>query len=362
MSERLASLKTDVGPIILEGFIHLTYGLLSVLLIGPLFSSSRSLVLASGCCPRHLKKLLLPGERIRGSVGRRTQIETLELPLSPQTRHGQRDHSDLVAMNGSPIECVCGLRYSEGLAKGALAYPPNKTTVNDIHTEAWSIKDGQVVPRNEDIVLKDGGRKVNATYLYAHLAESSKLAQTLNNDAATKIIRVSMSSASRIVRQYGGEIRSLDGDRVMAIFMGEDKNWNAVLATLGINWAVLEIIRPAIKSNWCDGEKFSDISHGIGIDPGEALIVRGGVRDHNDLISIGVVANVAAKLSELRGSYSIRITDRVRVELNDKLLTYDEGRKRVWNKLFDSVKVAEPIKRSSGRTSSGGLDERPRDR
>lgn len=218
-------------------------------------------------------------------------------------------------------------------------YPPIETTVDDILTAKWSITDGRVVPKTEDVVLKNGGRKVDATYLYADLAESSKLAQTLTKEATAKIIRVYINTASRILRQHGGEIRSFDGDRVMAIFMGEDKNWNAVRAALGINWAVLEVIRPAIKSNWSDGENFSNISHGIGIDTGEALIVRGGVRDHNDLISIGAAPNVAAKLSDIRGSYSIHITDRVRDELNEELLTYDEGRRQVWNKNFGSTSV-----------------------
>lgn len=218
-------------------------------------------------------------------------------------------------------------------------YPTIESSVDDILKATWSITDGRVVPKTEDIVLKNGGKKVDATYLYADLADSSKLAQSVTNEAAAKIIRAYINTASRILRRCDGEIRSFDGDRVMAIFMGEDKNWNAVRAALGINWAVSEVLRPAFKANWSDVEDYYEVDHGIGIDTGQALIVRGGVRDNNDLISIGAAPNVAAKLSDIRGSYSIHITDRVYSELNDKLLTYDEGTKRIWNKPYGNVNV-----------------------
>lgn len=95
-------------------------------------------------------------------------------------------------------------------------------------TAAWSITNGTVVPTTDDIVMRNGGRLLDATYAYADLADSSKIAQTLKKEAAAKIIRAFVNSATRILRNFGGEIRSFDGDRVMAIFVGDDKNWNAV--------------------------------------------------------------------------------------------------------------------------------------
>lgn len=218
-------------------------------------------------------------------------------------------------------------------------YPTIESTVDDIFGAAWNITDGIVVPKTDDIVLKNGGKNVDATYLYADLAESSKLAQTLYKETVGKIIRAYINTASRILRQYGGEIRSFDGDRVMAIFMGEEKNRKAVRAALGINWAVQEVIRPAIKTAWSDGEKFSHIEHGIGIDTGDALIVRGGVRDNNDLISVGAAPNIAAKLSEIRGTHAIHITDRVFDDLDDQLLTYNDGRNTIWQKIYGGTVV-----------------------
>lgn len=208
-------------------------------------------------------------------------------------------------------------------------------------TAVWNITNGTVVPTTEDIVMRNGGRLIEATYVYADLADSSKIAQSLKKEAAAKIIRAFVNSATRILRNFGGEIRSFDGDRVMAIFIGDDKNWNAVRAAFAINWAVLEIIRPAIKSNWSDGEDFCNISHRVGVDTGESLIVRGGARNNNDLISVGGAPNIAAKLSDLKNSYATYVTDRVHGELTDDLLYYESNgfRRNCWSRLYSPIQI-----------------------
>lgn len=195
-------------------------------------------------------------------------------------------------------------------------YPTIESSVNDIFHSTWNITNGTKVPTTDDIVMKNGGRLVDATYLYADLAGSSKLAHSMKKETTATIVRAYINCASRILRNFGREIRSFDGDRVMAIFIGDDKNDKAVRAALGINWAVSKVIKPAIEQKWSDVSKSYSVGHGIGIDTGEALIVRGGVRDHNDLISVGDAPNDAARLSEYR-TWPINITKAVYDDLDD---------------------------------------------
>lgn len=201
-------------------------------------------------------------------------------------------------------------------------YPTIESSVLDIFYAGWNISNGTKVPETDDVVMKNGGKLVDATYLYADLAGSSKLAHSLTKETTAIIIRAYINTASRILRQHGGEIRSFDGDRVMAIFMGEDKNRKAVRAAFGINWAVHQVIKPAIENKWNDVSKHYQINHGVGIDTGEALIVRGGVRNSNDLISIGDAPNDAARLSDYRDS-TINVTKAVHDDLNETLLTWE---------------------------------------
>lgn len=148
-------------------------------------------------------------------------------------------------------------------------YPTIESSVRDIFYAGWNISNGTKVPETDDVVMKNGGKVVDATYLYADLAGSSKLAHSLTKEATAIIIRAYINTASRILRQYGGEIRSFDGDRVMAIFMGEDKNRKAVRAAFGINWAVHQVLKPAIENKWNDVSKHYQINHGVGIDTGD---------------------------------------------------------------------------------------------
>lgn len=205
--------------------------------------------------------------------------------------------------------------------------------VETVLSTPWDTRDGTTVPSTDTVKLKDGAVKVDATWVYADLAESSKLAQTVSHEVTGKVIRSYLNAASRLLKHYGGEIRSFDGDRVMAIFIGGSKNSNAVRAALAINWAVSEVLKPKLEGTFLSTLANWDIKHGIGIATGEALIVRGGVRNSNDLVSIGEAPNVAAKLSELRTVCPIHITESVYNQMNEaQRLSVDKTENR-WTKI-----------------------------
>jgi adenylate cyclase len=183
--------------------------------------------------------------------------------------------------------------------------------VQTILNTGWDIRDGNTVPTTDTVKLTDGAVRVNATYLYADLADSSGAAQKLKKEVTGKLVRSYLDAASRIIKHYEGEIRSFDGDRVMGIFIGNSKNTNAIKTALGINWAMDKVLDPKFLAKWPALNNNWTPAHGVGIDTGEALIVRGGVRNSNDLVSIGSAPNVAAKLSSLRGAPDVYITHAV---------------------------------------------------
>lgn len=190
-----------------------------------------------------------------------------------------------------------------------------KTGITDILSPNWAITNGTKIPETEDIVLRNGAVELDATYLYADMADSTGLAQAYNAKITAKVIRCYLNAATKIIKNKGGEIRSFDGDRVMGIFIGTNKNTAAVRAALAISWAVTKVIQPKMVAKWSD---FTwEMGHGVGVDTGEAMLVRGGVRGTNDLISIGRAPNIAAKLSEKRGTKSLFITESVYSYMNE---------------------------------------------
>ncbi|MGH9896862.1 MAG: adenylate/guanylate cyclase domain-containing protein, partial [bacterium] len=100
-----------------------------------------------------------------------------------------------------------------------------------------------------------------------------------------------------------------DGDRVMAVFIGDLKNTRAARTALKINYAQNEIINPAIKAQYA-AEAFQ-LRHVVGVDTSPVFVARTGVRGANDLLWVGRAANHAAKLSALSPEYPSRITEAV---------------------------------------------------
>lgn len=191
-----------------------------------------------------------------------------------------------------------------------------ETGIDGVLRPLWNRRDGQVVPETEDINLTNGAVDLDATYLYADMADSTGLAQHFQDHAVAKVIRSYLNAATRIIRYHGGHIRSFDGDRVMGIFIGSTKNASAVKAAMQISWAVNNVINPKLQEKWND-LKWT-MKHGVGIDTGKAMLVRGGVHGQNDIISIGSAPNVAAKLSEKRDGWNnIFITTNVYNDLSD---------------------------------------------
>ncbi len=110
-----------------------------------------------------------------------------------------------------------------------------KTGIDAVLRPEWNTRNGSVVPQTEDISLANGAVKVDATYLYADMADSTGLAQGYHDWAAAKVVRCYLNAAARIIRGRGGEIRGFDGDRVMGIFIGDSKNSDAAKAALNIS-------------------------------------------------------------------------------------------------------------------------------
>lgn len=191
------------------------------------------------------------------------------------------------------------------------------TAVRDIVKTDFKTRFARVVPTTEDVAQKDGAVYVSdAVYLYTDMADSTGMASQFIAEDAAKIIRAFLHAVSRVLRDRGGEIRSFDGDRVMAIFIGDDAVDKAVDAALRINWAVRNVVHDELltyqesyRDKWVQGDW--EVRHRTGVDIGTGMIVRAGVRGNSDLVSIGSAPNIAAKLSDYKGGGNTIITEDV---------------------------------------------------
>jgi class 3 adenylate cyclase len=191
--------------------------------------------------------------------------------------------------------------------------------VEGILSTAWDVRNGTVVPESETVALAAGAVKIEATFLYADLAASSKLAQVCPWETTAKIIRAYLHICVRLIRAYNGEIRSFDGDRVMGVFVGDFKTTHAVRCAREIFWMTEKVLDPtATKKYKSVKDNQLRIRQCVGVDMGIAYAVRAGIRNNNDLVWIGRAPSLAAKLSDIREyPYCVLITDECYKVLTD---------------------------------------------
>lgn len=184
-----------------------------------------------------------------------------------------------------------------------------KAEVDIIFSRKWDTRNGQIVPDSEDIKLGNDAVKIDGTVLYADISDSTNLVKDFKDFFAAEVYKAFLHCAAKIIRSEGGTITSYDGDRVMAVFIGDNKSTSAVRASLKINYSVKNIINPALKRQY--GKTDFELRQTVGIDRSTLFVSRTGIRGSNDLVWVGRAANYAAKLTELSPDYPTWITDSV---------------------------------------------------
>ena len=200
--------------------------------------------------------------------------------------------------------------------------------VAKIVREQWTVRDGRTVPAPEKLGLGNDAVKLDATVLYADMTDSTKLVDAEKPEFAAEVYRSYLTCAAKIIKTNGGSITAYDGDRIMAVFIGDSKNSIAAKTALNINSAVIDIINPAISRIYT--HKSYQLKHVIGIDTSSLFVARIGVKNDNDLVWVGRAANYAAKLSAINEPNTIFITKEVFGRLNDDSKYAGKSNQLMW--------------------------------
>jgi class 3 adenylate cyclase len=202
--------------------------------------------------------------------------------------------------------------------------------VDAIFRKKWTTRDGRVVPEAEDVGLGNDGITLTGTVLYADMADSTNLVNEYKPWFAAELYKAFLLGACRVIRNHGGEVTAFDGDRVMAVFLGDYKNSSAVKAALQINYLVSRMNK-AIRLAY--STTAYTLSHTVGIDVSDLFIARTGIRASNDLVWVGRAANYAAKLSALgEPGFPTYITAEVFGKLSKETKYGGEDGKPMWEK------------------------------
>ena len=203
-----------------------------------------------------------------------------------------------------------------------------KSDVSAVFRSVWTERNGTVVPSTADIKLANDGVNLAATVLYADLSDSTKMVDKREPKFSAEIYKTFLLCSAKIIKHFGGTITAYDGDRIMAVYVGNRKNTDAVKSGLKINGAVKKVIMPALKTQYPDTDYV--LRHVVGIDTSDLLVARTGVRGDNDLVWVGRAANWAAKLCSLDHNYPTRITKAVYDVMMDEVKFGGDPKRNMW--------------------------------
>lgn len=219
-----------------------------------------------------------------------------------------------------------------------------KTSASKDVGHNWTTRAGQKVPSSEDIGLGRDAVRLSATVLYADIRSSTELVRSWTDFFAASVFKAYLDCAARVIRYHGGAITSYDGDRVMAVFIGEGKNTAAAKVGLKINWVTKNVVQPEINRKFSDGSNF-ELKQAVGIDTSDLFVARTGIRGSNDLVWVGRAANYAAKMSELPAdTYNTYISADVYGMLLDEAKYSNESPpKHMWTNLGSRHQVGVEV-------------------
>ena len=203
-----------------------------------------------------------------------------------------------------------------------------RSEVRKILQEKWTTEARGRTPESADLELRNDGFTIHGAVLYADMEGSTRLVDTHKPWFAAAIYKSYLVSAARIIESEGGTITAYDGDRIMAVYAGKKRSTKAVRSALKINYAVQEIINPAIAELY-EHSKYS-LKQSVGVDTSELFVTRTGTRGANELGWVGRAANHAAKLSERPGPVT-QITSDVYNQLSPACKIGTNGR-NMWSR------------------------------
>ena len=170
-----------------------------------------------------------------------------------------------------------------------------ENTVRDYLSGDYEVTETDTIPSIEQVAFGKKAKKIKLCAFCIDMRKSSDLLTVHNKQTCGKIHKAFLTVVSQIVIDRGGEIRSFNGDGLLAFWPAKSQTdiGRAVEAAMKIKWLLDIQLSPLF-------EQYEKIDFGIGIDWGDVYIVRAGISrnsNNNDLVFIGACVNFATAIA-----------------------------------------------------------------
>ncbi len=148
--------------------------------------------------------------------------------------------------------------------------------------------------QNNPDLLKLGGEKKYATFLFTDVRGFTAMSETLEPEKVTYIMNKALTAQQSAVQKHGGMVDKYIGDAMMAIFNAPIDLVNHPRIAVECAFDIIENM--SILNIELQEEGLPPIAIGIGINTGDAVIGNMGSESRFDYTAIGDAVNTAARL------------------------------------------------------------------
>ena len=204
--------------------------------------------------------------------------------------------------------------------------------VRDYLDGDYEISKTETIPSVENVTFGKKAKKMPLCAYCIDIRNSTELMNVHQKQTSGKIHKAFLTIASRVVLENGGEIRSFNGDGLLAFWPAFTKSQisTAVKCAMTTKWLLHTKLSPHF-------EKYQKLDFGIGIDWGEVYILRAGISrnsNNNDLVFIGKCVNYATAIANQAESPNhVEISENTYNNLEDDLIfgKSNEQKVNMWN-------------------------------
>lgn len=175
-------------------------------------------------------------------------------------------------------------------------------TVDVVETEVVPTLDDPALTFGDPVEGVKRAKRLDTCVLYVDIRDSSRISAERRPHTLARMYSAFVTAMLDCVRQEGGHVRNIIGDRVMAVFDRPNCFVAAARTAALCNTVAHRVLAPRVAAL---GEGFV-FRCGIGIDHGTMLVTkagkprRAGEREfYRSLVWMGRPANVASKLTDL---------------------------------------------------------------
>jgi len=166
-------------------------------------------------------------------------------------------------------------------------------------------------------ILSLGGVKKNIAVMFADVRNFTSICELSDPEIVSHLLNILFTNATKIIFKWGGTVDKFIGDCIMAIFNApydlDDYIYRCVMA----GKEIINFVK-AERENFKRSFGY-DISVGIGINAGEAIVGNLGSSDIMEYTAIGDTVNTAARIESISGENQLLISEICYNEIKDRI-------------------------------------------